>query len=139
MGSFISNIGGETLLLIGKTSNGFLSLVDTFISEKPDTKSRYANPPKDTTEGVNTAVRMAAKRANDAIDKVFHTPLNEFHRSGTAGYFRSLAFGAPTAVLSPFVLVTEVLSHVSIGAYNSMHPKKLDVIKSKYKPQEQAE
>ena len=127
---------GETIHICDKVTTGTATLMENFIGngdENVKKRSKYAEQPKNTKEGLNQAYGALTKRAKETANRVFHVPLSEYKRTGATGSLKTLATGVPTAVLAPFLAVTEVVSKLSQGTYNSYNPQNIIAFQHKYK------
>ena len=118
-----------------------------------DAISRYADQPRDISEGVHSAYRSLRKNFGSAAQTILAVPMEVYERSGdevcinllqkpgcliiswAQGAIRSVIRAVPIAVLKPMIGATEAVSKTLLGLHNTLEPNVRHDNQAKYKQQ----
>jgi len=99
----------------------------------PPRRSKFADQPTNAKEGFLHAYGSLSRELKNAANTVICIPIEEYQRSGTTGFVRSVVRAVPVAILRPMIGITEGFTKTMIGMRNEMEPSIKQDMDNKYK------
>jgi len=96
-------------------------------------KSKYADQPADSMEGLQQAYESIAREIRSAADHIIAIPLEEYRKYGTTRYIQHMVKAVPIAILKPMIGITEGASKIALGVRNQLEPVHKQEVDNKYK------
>ncbi|KEP47759.1 putative autophagy-related protein Atg2 [Rhizoctonia solani 123E] len=84
--------------------------------------SRYAQQPRDVTEGVRSGAQALRRNATAAAQTILAIPMEVYEQTENEGPMRAVVRAVPIAVLRPMIGATEAVGQTLLGLRNSLDP-----------------
>ncbi|CAE6515684.1 unnamed protein product [Rhizoctonia solani] len=84
--------------------------------------SRYAQQPRDITEGVRSGAQALRRNATAAAQTILAIPMEVYEQTENEGPMRAVVRAVPIAVLRPMIGATEAVGQTLLGLRNSLDP-----------------